>query len=195
VNRIGMLDTTWREKMRKLILGGAAVLALMLTFVPGRADALLSVSADLPLQYSFNEGGKADSVSGVIVGVSLPFLVGLGYEGYQIKDKDKDTDSESKVDVKMFDLFIDLPVPIVNIAAGVGFGTGKTTITSPFGTFTAKDATLTQYFVSLGVPFLVIADVHLGYHVVMGKADMNAPATGTVKLDGKMYTLGVKIGF
>lgn len=184
--------------MRKLILGGAALLALMLTFAPGRADALLSVSADLPLQYTFNDKdlGGAKSVSGIKLGLSLPFLLGLGYESYEVKDTDKVSSTDIKGAVNMFDLYVDLPIPIINVALGVGVGTAKTTVPAS-SSVTVSDATLTQYWASIGLPLFLIADIHVGYHVISGKGDVKSGGSkvDTLKYDGNMISLGVKVGF
>ena len=179
-------------------LTGLALMGFVLAAQTARADTL-AVSADLPvaMDLTIKSSGTTtnysdSSVSGLGVGVSLPFLIGLGYENYA----GKFSKSGSKFDygVSMYDLFINLPIPVVNIALGGGVGTGSISKTN-FGNV-YKDADLTQWFASLGIPILPLVDVHVGYHAFSGT---NKAKSGTgfsdAKASGDMWSLGVKVGF
>jgi hypothetical protein len=174
----------------------AAFLGLMAFSSLARAD-VFSVSLDLPLMFDpkFSQSGTsahpAATVSGYKVGVSLPFLVGLGMENYTAKLAKKEFGSPSDIDYKvtMYDLFVNLPIPIVNIALGVGAGTAA------FGTDIGfKDANLMQYWASLGIPFGML-DVHVGLHSISGTHSSKVPGIGDAKVEATMTSLGVKIGF
>jgi hypothetical protein len=172
---------------------------------PARADTL-SVSADLPVSSSVtlkSSGGTSTtydskSISGVTLGLSFPFLIGVGYENYS--SSFSKTGTKFDYDVMMYDIFVNLPIPVVNIAIGAGAGTGKfANVNTPGFSSPFKDADLTQWFASLGYPILPLVDLHIGYHSFSGKnkATSAAAAAGfsDVNVDGSMYSLGVKIGF
>ena len=176
------------KKLAALLLATAGI-----AFVssPAWAD-FFAVSADLPISYSA-DGTAADSVTGYKLALSTPFFVGVGTENYTGTFKGSGTDPDTKVTSNLFDLFLTLPVPFVNI--GVGLGAGTASIDSG-GTSIWKDATLTQYFLTVGLPILVLFDVHVGYHVISGSADPKAGVTAPkISLDGNMISLGAKVGF
>lgn len=180
--------------MKRTIIGLVAGAGLILFAGAAQAD-VFSVSADVPIAYSFSEGGSADEVSGYKLGVSLPFLVGFGVEEYTATLKSNGVKSERNF--SFIDLFFNLPVPLVNIALGYGFGTASVDQTPATTGLTYEDADVNQYFLSVGYPFAGVFDVHLGYHVVSGSGDVKQDNTkiGETKLDGNMVSLGVKVGF
>jgi len=179
--------------MKRTTFAILAALAVLIAPAAARAD-VFSVTADLPVAYSFDDGGSADSVSGFKAGVSLPFLIGFGLENYTVTDKD-DSGSEASVDFTFLDLFVNLPVPFVNIVLGVGAGA----VTGDLKDSPAKleNTTATQYFVSLGIPIAAVFDVHVGYHWVQAKADITVDGDkiDQAKLDGNMTSVGIKVGF
>lgn len=165
---------------------------LLLAASPAWADTL-SLSADVPVSYAFSASNlNTDKASGVIFGVSLPFLVGIGAESYKVTGTDKSTSSKLTSQVTMADLYVDLPVPFVNIR--VGGGLGKSDYASPTGTSNYDTAILHQVFVNVGWPFAEVFDVHLGFHNVTGNAKLTGTNTNQ-PVGGKMYTLGLKVGF
>lgn len=172
-----------------------AVLAVgLLAFSASNALAFLSVSADVPVSYSFDESGiSGESVSGLKLAVNLPFFVGLGVENYSVDAKGQGlTPEDFSYDVRMYDLFLDLPFPFLNLSIGGGVGTGEFSFDDP--TAKADDAKLTQVFAALGYPFAGIFDVHVGYHQISGDADI--PGTSqTINTDATMWTLGLRVGF
>jgi hypothetical protein len=191
--------------MKKAWVALAAGVSLMLGQGVARAD-LLSVTADIPLQLQLklDTTNVNNSVAGYKVGVSLPFLVGFGFESYKAALDKKDFGAKGDLNFQIVDIFLNLPIPFVNIAIGAGAGSA-TFDPSKFdfggGTSLKLDAApLTQYFVSLGLPIAVVFDVHLGYHVLSGKFDTKATNGGvTVKdssnLSATMISLGAKVGF
>jgi len=61
---------------------------------------------------------------------------------------------------------------------------------------------LTQYYLSVGIPFAAILDIHVGFHVISGDAESTSPvaiganpAVANKKMDGKMTSIGLKLGF
>jgi hypothetical protein len=195
-----MKTNGWKAIHLSAILAIAVAGALAVAR-PARADTL-SVSADLPVASSVtlkSSGGTATtydskSISGVTAGVSFPFLIGLGYEDYSNSFSKSGTKFD--YDVTMYDIFLNLPIPVVNIAIGAGMGTGSLSQPSSQqgGAHPFKDADLTQWFASLGYPIFPLVDLHVGYHSFSGtnKGKLGAP---DLKVDGSMYSLGVKIGF
>ena len=170
-----------------LILGGWLLVAVS----PASADSI-SLSLDVPATYSVKDATLTDAkASGVLVGVSLPFLVGFGYDSFKVTGKIGGTTAfEQKA--SLLDVFLDLPLPILNIRLGAGVG--KATLEAPTGTGSYPKATLTQLFVNLGYPILPLFDVHLGYRVLGGDT-VNSSSLTRVDLGAKMVTLGVKVGF
>src|SRR3972149_1857609 len=172
--------------MKKLLVSLAATAALV--FVANSAWAL-SVSLDVPVSFSFDEGGTADSVSGFKVGVGLPLFpvigVGLGYENYEAKLKDNGVTGKGLYE--FYDLFLEIPFPIVNLTVGGGVGQAQAKVDSA-GYDEKGDAS--QFFASLGYPLLPLLDVHVGYHVISAEK-----LPGDVDISGEMWSLGVRIGF
>jgi len=170
-----------------LMLGGW----LVIMGAPAFADTI-SVSLDVPVTYSPKDSTLTDAkASGVLVGVSLPFLVGVGYDTFKVTGNiGGTTPFESKA--SLVDLFFDLPIPIINIRLGAGLG--KATLDAPTGTGTYPKANLTQLFLNAGWPLLPAVDVHLGYRLLKGDTVNSSTAT-TVDLGASMITAGVKVGF
>lgn len=192
--------------MRSIIT--ALILAVGFMGAAGVASAdFFSISADLPVSFSFDEDDNTESVSGYKIGVILPFFgLGLGVESYKVKgESDPDLNDESiDVDFNFIDVFIDLPVPVINLV--LGFGVGSTTIdpdSFSVGSFDVEfdGGSATQFFASLGIPVLGIFDVHVGYHKINAKGDFIVKSGGStisdesINLDGTMISIGARIGF
>lgn len=161
-------------------------------FAASPSHALFSISADVPLSFTI-DGDAADSVSGFLVGVSLPFFVGFGFENYEATFKGAAGGTDVVLSNKIFDVFVDLPVPFVNIGIGLGAGT----VAIDTGSVDIwDDASLTQFFVTVGIPIVILFDVHVGYHVLSGTASAKS-GTGAadLEIDAVMISLGAKVGF
>ena len=180
--------------MRTLRAGILTAALLLAAAAPAWADAL-SVTADVPIVYTFKESSLKDtSPRGLLVGVSLPSLLGVGLEAYKVTGKIANPtppDTEFEYKVTMLDAYLDVPFPAANLVLGVGLGKGRfatVPATVPF-----SDAGLAQAFFSVGVPFGGAFDAHVGYRVIRGEA--NVGTSGKVNLDARMATIGLKMGF
>jgi len=184
-----------------MIRGSIALAAVFILAFASAAQAdTFSVFADVPVAGEMKSTpavGKAigteTSPSGFKVGLTLPFYVGLAYESYS-QGIDPTTIGGAtgySFNTTMTDVFLNLPLPVVNIAVGMGAGTS--TIKGPQAVVGISDAALTQTFVSLGLPFAAVFDVHLGYHMISGKQPVKGSADYNVS--GSMTSLGVKFGF
>jgi len=180
----------------------AAILAIALGTIlavgqSAHADTL-AVSADLPVSMSISAKSSGtthnyndSSVSGLGVGLSLPFLIGLGYENYS--GAFSGAGNRFNYGVTMYDLFLNLPIPVVNIAIGAGVGNGSIGGGNVGSSY--KDASLTQWFASLGVPILPLLDIHVGYHAFSGTNDAKTAGKSNISVNGDMWSLGLKLGF
>lgn len=173
----------------------AALTALIVTFSASNAFALISVSLDVPVKFDFKDttGIKETPVSGMLLKVSLPIFLGLGYDSYTVKPKATDGSEIGNYKVSMYNIYFDLPVPKINISAGVGIGKGD--LTPPAGTKSYDPAVLTQYFLSVGYPFLAVLDVHLGMYSMKGKMKPKSSLMTEADMTATMYTLGARVGF
>lgn len=171
--------------MKKLTIVLIALVAIVLSAPAAQA---LSISADIPLQYSFSEGDGADNVSGLKVGLSLPLMIGFGYENYTISNDDS---SDYSYNFQLLDIFFQLPIPFINIGLGVGAGVIGTEAPSEYS---FETGTASQYFLSLGTDVLPLLDIHLGYHVVNAKVTEKTTNT-ELDLSGTMISLGATLGF
>src|SRR5262249_50901559 len=135
---------------------------------------------------------SSSGVSGYSLGVSLPFFVGLGMDSYTASFPAKGGAGKFDYTVNMYNLFVNLPIPVVNIALGVGAGTGHVGGSSA-GSY--KDADLTQFMASFGFNILPLVDLHLGFRGFTGTNKPKGTNTSKTDVDGKTYTLGVKVGF
>lgn len=180
--------------MKKIILGLVTGLSLALITSPDQADAI-SLALDVPIQYNFDEGSGDDSVSGFIVALELPFLGGIAFEDYTVTRESGGISTD--VEFSIVDFFLSLPFPVVNLGLGIGFGSASVVEDPATAGRTFDDADIFQYFITLGYPVVPLFDIHLGYHVVSGSADIlvDGSKTAEANLDGNMLSLGIKIGF
>ena len=185
--------------MKHLIFATTFLASVAAGAVPAFA---LSVSLDVPFQYSFNDGGKADSVSGYKVGFGLPLStlgLGIGYENYAAKQSSSGVDSTATF--TFYDLFLELPFPFVHITAGGGWGKDEVKVKGDIGTASIddkNDGNASQYFVSLGFPIFPLVDLHVGYHKISAdkvKLDLGGTAPSEVDASGEMWSAGVRVGF
>ncbi len=177
---------------RKSFSGIAIVAAILLSVQPAMAE-LFSISAGVPLSHSFSgtdSSGNAyesDGVSGFFMHAKLPILVGVGVESYETKYKD----STMTLGTTMYDIFYVLPIPFINLT--LGLGAGQTELSNT-GSSSYDTGSATQWYTSLGFPFIGIMDVHLSYRNVTSKIP---GLSGTAEMDasGTVTGVGVSIGF
>ena len=175
--------------MKKIIFIDFATTSLLLSST--QAFALFSVSVGVPLNHSFGSDTETDSVSGTLIGVELPFALGLGMDSYKTKVKDSVLELETSV----YNIFYQLPVPIVNLILGVGTGNHEF-VCSDIGDGSScsdyfEKGSITQWYTSIGMPIIPFFDIHLSYRsitsknveVIKGtskgsKSDLNSTITG-----------------
>ena len=82
--------------------------------------------------------------------------------------------------------------PFINIVIGAGMGRTEFEL----GTV-SKSADVTQWYVSLGYPILLLFDIHVGWHQVMAdEIDFTVGGTpDTFDASGTMWSVGAKLGF
>ena len=179
----------------KRILVLATVGFAIFSFAPSARAQFFSVAFDVPLQYNFDAGNSADSVSGFKAAINLPFLFGFGFEDYTATlDTGGATGGSREVGITMFDIFLDLPTPLINIGIGAGAGTAEVVDEAP-STEEFDDTTVLQVFVTLGIPIYDTFDVHIGYHLIKGTAKNKDSTASDFVIDGDMLSLGVRFEF
>jgi hypothetical protein len=179
--------------MKKTILTAFTAASLLIYSTPSFAE-LFSVSAGVPFSHSFaNTKVESDGVSGFFLAAKLPIMVGVGIESYKTKIKG----TTQKLATSMYDIFYQLPIPIVNLTLGLGMGSTELQCGS-CSTFDKGSAT--QWYTSVGIPFLPFFDVHLSLRRVSSKIKTNADSEGTPKgteydLGGTVAGIGIAFGF
>ena len=175
---------------KSLIVGLAMAFALAPSL---HAEALFSVSADIPVAFSFDESSiETDGMpSGTMFAAKLPILVGVGYESYEVPMK---ADYDLKVDATFYDIFYQLPIPLINVTLGLGAGTleYKCTYMNICDSFDKANAT--QTIVSVGFPVMPFFDVHVGYRKISASLKNNITNTSS-DFGGAATSLGVSFGF
>ena len=146
-----------------------------------------SVSVGIPLSYTISDDtvAESDGTSGYLIGVQLPFLLGLGMDSYETKIKGTD---DMKLTTDFYNIFYQLPVPIVNLVLGLGFGNQNIECTGC--DFTKGSAT--QWYTSIGMPIIPFFDIHLSYRSITSKNVANAADT---KFDLSGNATGVGLAF
>ena len=179
--------------MKKTILTAFTAASFLIYSTPAFAE-LFSVSAGVPFSHSFaNTEVESDGVSGFFLAAKLPIMVGVGIESYKTKIKG----TTQKLATSMYDIFYQLPIPIVNLTLGLGMGS---TELQCVGCSTFDKGSATQWYTSVGIPFLPFFDVHLSLRRVSSKIKTNAASEGTPKgteydLGGTVAGIGIAFGF
>lgn len=177
--------------MNKILAGMAVLVAAI--FAASNASAF-SIALDIPFAYEVDDGGSADEVSGFKLGlgiITFPVLdLGVGYESYEITEDAGIDDLTAQFDI--FDVFVDIPFPVVNIVLGMGFGEMDFELLT-----VSESADVSQAYVSLGLPFTPLFDVHVGWHAVsVDTIDLSSlGGDPEADLSGTMWSLGAKLGF
>ena len=179
--------------MKKTILTAFTAASLLIYSTPSFAE-LFSVSAGVPFSHSFaNTEVESDGVSGFFLAAKLPIMVGVGIESYKTKIKG----TTQKLATSMYDIFYQLPIPIVNLTLGLGMGS---TELQCVGCSIYDKGSATQWYTSVGIPFLPFFDVHLSLRRVSSKIKTNAASGGTPKgteynVGGTVAGIGIAFGF
>jgi hypothetical protein len=148
-----------------------------------------SISAGVPLSHDIaDENISSDGVSGYFFHVKFPILVGVGLESYETKIKD----STRKIGTTMYDIFYLLPIPIINLIVGLGAGEVELLCTTCSSNY--DKGTATQFYTSLGIPFLGIMDAHLSYRSVNSTIKAKT-GSDEYKTGGNVIGAGISIGF
>ena len=148
-----------------------------------------SISAGVPLSHDIaDENISSDGVSGYFFHVKFPILVGVGLENYETKIKD----STTKIGTTMYDIFYLLPIPIINLTVGLGVGETELLCTNCSSNY--DKGTATQFYTSLGIPFLGIMDAHLSYRSVNSTIKAKS-GSDEYKTGGNVIGAGISIGF
>ena len=148
-----------------------------------------SISAGVPLSHDIaDENISSDGVSGYFFHVKFPILVGVGLESYETKIKD----STTIIGTTMYDIFYLLPIPIINLT--VGLGAGETELLCTTCSSNYDKGTATQFYTSLGIPFLGIMDAHLSYRSVNSTIKAKS-GSDEYKTGGNVIGAGISIGF
>ena len=148
-----------------------------------------SISAGVPLSHDIaDENISSDGVSGYFFHVKFPILVGVGLESYETKIKD----STTKIGTTMYDIFYLLPIPIINLTVGLGAGETELLCTNCSSNY--YKGTATQFYTSLGIPFLGIMDAHLSYRSVNSTIKAKS-GSDEYKTGGNVIGTGISIGF
>ena len=155
-----------------------------------------SVSVGVPMNYTVTgkTGGETtletDGTSGYLIGVQLPFAIGLGMDSYKSKVKN----ATPKVATDVYNIFYQLPVPILNIVFGLGTGNQKIECSGCESVY--KKGSLTQWYTSIGMPIIPFFDIHLSYRSITSKNVEQTNNDGSkTKLDLSGNVTGVGIAF
>lgn len=180
------------------------VSALLVFSFSGAAHAeFFSVGAGVPVSHSIsNDDMDTDGVSGYMVHVKLPIMLGLGMENYETKiDHSDSTVSDMKLKTNMYDIFWLTPIPVINVTIGAGLGTVEAEC--DVSVVTTNDAscsdyydkgTVTQFWGQLGMNVLPFIDVHVSYHQISG--DLKGKnGTSDASVDGTLLAAGISFIF
>ena len=174
--------------MKKIILTVFAASSLLLYSTPSFA---FSISLGMPMGHTITDDtvhlAGYDAPSGFLIGVQLPFAMGLGIDSYKTKLKE----TEVKLGTDMYNIFYQLPIPVINLIIGLGFGNQALECTTCADDFDKGSAT--QWYTSIGFPILPLFDIHLSYRSITSK-NINIKASDT-KLDFSGSVTGVGFAF
>ena len=175
--------------MKKIILTVFAATSLLIYSTPSFA---FSISLGMPMGHTVTDDtihlAGYDAPSGFLIGVQLPFAMGLGIDSYKTKLKETD---DFKLGTDMYNIFYQLPIPVINLIIGLGFGNQALECDGCADVFDKGSAT--QWYTSIGMPLIPLFDIHLSYRSITSK-NINIKASDT-KLDFSGSVTGVGIAF
>ena len=174
--------------MKKIILTVFAATSLLLYSTPSFA---FSISLGMPMGHTVTDDtihlAGYDAPSGFLIGVQLPFAMGLGIDSYKTKLKEQ----EVKLGTDMYNIFYQLPIPVINLI--IGLGTGNQALECDGCADVFDKGSATQWYTSIGMPLIPLFDIHLSYRSITSK-NINYKANDT-KLDFSGSVTGVGIAF
>ena len=175
--------------MKKIVITVFAATSLLLYSTPSFA---FSISLGMPMGHTVTDDtihlAGYDAPSGFLIGVQLPFAMGLGIDSYKTKLKETD---DYKLGTDMYNIFYQLPIPVINLIIGLGFGNQALECSTCADDFDKGSAT--QWYTSIGMPLIPLFDIHLSYRSITSK-NINIKASDT-KLDFSGSVTGVGIAF
>ena len=176
--------------MKKIILTVFAATSLLLYSTPSFA---FSISVGIPIGYTVTDGtiheAGYDTPSGYLIGVQLPFAVGLGMDSYKTKLKE----TEIKLGTDMYNIFYQLPIPVINLIIGLGTGNQALECTTCADTFDKGSAT--QWYTSIGFPILPLFDIHLSYRSITSKNVTRKSNDYKFDFSGNVTGVGIAFNF
>ena len=176
--------------MKKIILTVFAATSLLLYSTPSFA---FSISVGIPIGYTVTDGtiheAGYDTPSGYLIGVQLPFAVGLGMDSYKTKLKE----TETKLGTDMYNIFYQLPIPVINLIIGLGTGNQALECTTCADTFDKGSAT--QWYTSIGFPIMPLFDIHLSYRSITSKNVTRKSNDYKFDFSGNVTGVGIAFNF
>ena len=157
-----------------------------------------SISVGVPMSYTVTgkTGGETtletESTSGYLIGIQLPFAIGIGMDSYKSVVKN----ATPKVATDVYNIFYQLPIPIINLVVGLGTGNQKIECSGCDSVY--KKGSLTQWYTSIGMPIIPFFDIHLSYRSITSKnvkVKSNAGNAIGEKADNSRSITGVGIAF
>ena len=177
--------------MKKIIFTVFAASSLLLYST--QAFALLSVSVGMPMGHTVTDDtihlAGYDAPSGFLIGVQLPFAVGLGMDSYKTKLKE----TETKLGTDMYNIFYQLPIPVINLIIGLGTGNQALECTTCADNYDKGSAT--QWYTSIGFPIMPLFDIHLSYRSITSKNVTRKSNDYKFDFSGNVTGVGIAFNF
>lgn len=202
--------------MKKIVISCiVAFFSFFALSATAKAD-LISYSLGMPVTFAFTK--KADNgfdmeskgyPKGQLIHIQLPIFTGFGYERYEQditfneaffkKASDYEEHQEDfKLRFTSYDMFFTLPIPIIKLSVGVGAVKAELVSSSiDFDPYLNNWAW--QQYIQVGLPVLVIFDLHVSYHQIFGKLKVKDEEKynmlSEVPIDSEVYAIGASVGF
>ena len=176
--------------MKKIILTVFAATSLLIYSTPSFA---FSISVGMPMGHTITDDtvhlAGYDAPSGFLIGVQLPFAMGLGIDSYKTKLKE----TEIKLGTDMYNIFYQLPIPVINLIIGLGTGNQALECTTCADTFDKGSAT--QWYTSIGFPIMPLFDIHLSYRSITSKNVTRKSNDYKFDFSGNVTGVGIAFNF
>ena len=159
--------------------------------IPVSSSFELSISADETIS---NSGKYNKRPSGILLFVDLPFVIGVGYEKYQVESASKNLDYKQKVE--FLDIFYTLPIPVVSLA--IGFGAGKMGYECDSCSIGLDYTPAWQVFAKVEIPVTILpVRPFISYHQVgvINSGNLSGDSESKWETSGRLWALGISIGF